>query len=237
MARKKGTITKYEIIQVACEFFLTKGVSNTSPKMIAEELDMSTGNITYYFPSKEHLLEVLMEMLCDFQWKILETEADRGIDSVMSLCLELMTVASACEESEIARDFFVTTYQSELCRQYLRKNHVDRAKKIFAEQCSGWTDEQFIEAEVLVMGIQYGTIVAYDSGVSLDMRISGALDLMLSIYNVDAETRKKEIDRVLSMDCRGLGVRVLNEFVKFVETTNDTALVEIVRGRRKKSVK
>ena len=58
--RRSITTTKYEIIQVASEFFLNKGVSQTSPQMIAAELDMSTGNITYYFKNKEHLLAVFV---------------------------------------------------------------------------------------------------------------------------------------------------------------------------------
>ena len=75
MARRRVVTTKYEIIQVASEFFMSVGYSNTSPKMIAEELGLSTGNITYYFPTKEHLLAVVVEMLCDFQWRMLEAEA------------------------------------------------------------------------------------------------------------------------------------------------------------------
>lgn len=234
MARRVIT-TKNEIIQVASEFFLKVGYSATSPKMIAEELGMSTGNITYYFPTKEHLLSVIVEMLCDFQWKMLGTEADRGIGSVASVCLETMTVASACAENEIARDFFTATFQSEMCRNYLRNNHVERAKKIFAKNCEDWTDEQFHEAEILVMGLQYAAIVATDAQISLDVRIEGALNQILSIYNVDEETRKKEIERVLKMDCRGIGKRVLKEFVGYVEKTNEQTLEKMFQRNRRQS--
>lgn len=41
MARRRVVTTKYEIIQVASEFFMSVGYSNTSPKMIAEELGLS----------------------------------------------------------------------------------------------------------------------------------------------------------------------------------------------------
>ena len=75
MARA-GTTTKYEIVQTASEFFFTKGFSNTSPRMIAEKLGLSTGNITYYFKSKEHLLLTTVEELCNFQWNMLVGEID-----------------------------------------------------------------------------------------------------------------------------------------------------------------
>lgn len=111
MARTETT-TKYEIVQTASEFFFTKGFSNTSPRMIAEKLGLSTGNITYYFPSKDNLLLTIVEELCDFQWKMLEYETQHDYSPVASICLETMSVAVACEESEIAKDFFVATFQS-----------------------------------------------------------------------------------------------------------------------------
>ena len=80
MARS-ATTTKYEIIQVASEFFFDVGYSSTSPKMIAEKLGLSTGNITYYFKTKEHLLLEIVKLLCDFQWKMLEASTSGGFES------------------------------------------------------------------------------------------------------------------------------------------------------------
>lgn len=222
-----GTTTKFEIIQTASEFFFTEGFSNTSPRMIAEKLGLSTGNITYYFKNKEHLLLEIVEMMCDFQWKMLESEIDMGYGSAASICLETMTVAVACEQSEIARDFFVSTFQSELCRNYLRQNHVERAKKIFAKECSDWTDEQFQQAELFVMGLQYAAIVPTDANIPLKMRIAGVLNQILGIYNVDEETRQTEIQKVLDKDCRAISKRVLDGFTGFVKKTNADALKEM----------
>ena len=233
MARA-GTTTKYEIVQTASEFFFTKGFSNTSPRMIAEKLGLSTGNITYYFKSKEHLLLTTVEELCNFQWNMLEAEIDKGIGSAASICLETMTVAVACDESEIARDFFIATFQSQLCRNHLRQNHVDRAKKIFAAECDGWTDEQFHQAELLVMGLQYAAIVPTDANFSVKMRISGALNQILSIYNVDEETRQEEIQKVLDKDCREISKRVLEAFTDFVKKKNAKTLNEAQNAFSKK---
>ena len=124
---------------------------------------------------------------------MLEAEIAKGIGSAASICLETMTVAVACDESEIARDFFIATFQSELCRNHLRQNHVIRAKKIFAAECDGWTDEQFHQAELLIMGLQYAAIAPTDANFPVKMRISGALNQILSFYNVDKETRQEDI--------------------------------------------
>lgn len=235
MAGKRVKTTKYEIIQVASEFFLSVGYSATSPKMIANELEISTGNITYYFPTKEHLLLELVEMLCDFQWKLVTEQTGSEKGTVSSICLEMMTVVSACAESDIARDFFTAVFQSEMCRNYLRKNHEERAKKIFAKECADWTDEQFTEAELLVMGLQYTSIVATDADVVSERKAVRALDHILSIYNVDEATRKAEIKKVVSSGHREIGKSVLQKFTKYVEDTNMQTLKTILQRNRKKS--
>lgn len=234
MARVSRSTTRTEIIQVACEYFFEKGYSATSPKMIASALDISPGNLTYHFPTKEHLLLVVVQMLCEFQWKLLGIEAEQGIDSVGSVCLEMMTVAAACQEDEIARDFFTAAFQSKMCRDYLRNDHINRAKRIFADHCNDWTDEDFVQAELLIMGIQYTTITADDSILPLKTRIRGALEYILNIYDIDNRTRQKEIDKVLQMDCRQLGRNVLTEFIKYINETNEQAFSKMLAGRRRK---
>ena len=65
----KTMLTKLEIIRVATRKFLEQGYSNTSIKAICDELEKSTGNLTFHFPTKEHLLAELTQMLCHFQQK------------------------------------------------------------------------------------------------------------------------------------------------------------------------
>ena len=232
MKKRYQTLTQIEIIQVASELFFKVGYTQTSPKMIAEELNISTGNITYYFKTKEHLLLEVVQRLCDFQSKLLGIESDMGIGTIESICLEFMTVASACESNEIARDFFISTYQSEICRDYLRDNHVERAKHIFKNECSNWSHDHFVQAEVLIMGIIYGIIASRNDGLPLKTKIEGALKLMLSLYNINEQTKENEINRVLSMDCTGIGKKVLSEFVRFVDKSNEEALDSLIHRRK-----
>ncbi|MBQ3498808.1 MAG: TetR/AcrR family transcriptional regulator [Clostridia bacterium] len=209
--------TKNKILRVSTTMFLEVGYSKTSPQMIAKELEISTGNLTYYYPTKEHLLAVLTDLLCKFQWKLMEYEAGEGMSSLLSICLELMTMAAACEESEVAKDFFVSTYQSPKCLEIIHNNDTARAKEVFAQYCPGWTDEQFREAEILVAGIEHATLNAIDKTVPLETRISGALNAIMTIYNVPEEIRKIKIEKVLAMDYRSIGKRIFNEFKEYVE--------------------
>ena len=231
MSGKRETTTKYAIIKTASACFMEIGYSNTSPNLIAKKMGISTGNLTYYYPTKEHILCVMVEMLCDFQWRLIEIEADRGIGSVASICLETMTVATACAESEIARDLFVSVFQSEMCRNYLRNNHALRAKKIFASRCADWSEDKFQEVELLVKGLQYAAIVPTDIDIPVQTRISGALHQILGMYRVDEETRQKEIDKVLAMECRGISQKVLQEFIGYVDRQNAQKLEVITNSK------
>ncbi len=209
--------TKNKILRVSTTMFLEVGYSKTSPQMIAKELKVSTGNLTYYYPTKEHLLAVLTDLLCKYQWKMIKEEADDGISSLLALCFELMTMAAVCEESEVAKDFFVSTYQSPKCLEIIHNNDTARAKEVFAQYCPDWTDEQFREAEILVAGIEHATLSNIDNTVPLETRISGALNTIMMIYNVPEEIRKIKIDKVLAMDYRSIGKRIFNEFKEYVE--------------------
>ena len=209
--------TKNKILRVSTTMFLEVGYSKTSPQMIAKELKVSTGNLTYYYPTKEHLLAVLTDLLCKYQWKLIKNEADDGMSSLLALCFELMTMAAACEESEVAKDFFVSTYQSPKCLEIIHNNDTARAKEVFAQYCPDWTDEQFREAEILVAGIEHATLNAIDKTVPLETRISGALNTIMTIYNVPEEIRRIKIEKVLAMDYRSIGKRIFNEFKEYVE--------------------
>ena len=231
MARRRVKRTRLDIIQCATSMFLEQGYTASSIKQIADELDVATGNLTYYFPTKEHLLAELVDMLCDYQRKMMELEADEGYSSIMGLCLELTTMAAACEADDATRDFFISAYTSPLCQTIIRKNDARRAKDVFKEYCPDWTEEHFAGAELLVSGIEYATLMNAGGTVNLETRISGALNTILGIYNIPEETRNMKIHRVLEMDFRELGERVLKGFKQFVADTNEQALEELYRAK------
>ena len=117
---KKRPNTRLQIIQLAAKLFFEQGYTQTSANQIAKTLDLSPGNITFYFPTKDHLLAVLVDELSDFQKMIMEQAAQEGKSSLLAYCLELTAMSSACEESEVARDFFASTYSSPLTLGLIR---------------------------------------------------------------------------------------------------------------------
>lgn len=231
MARRRVKRTRLDIIQCATTRFLERGYTASSTKQIADELDIAPGNLSYYFPTKEHMLAELVDMLCTFQWKMMEQEANDGYSSIMAICLELTTMAAACETDEAVRDFFISAYASPFCLAIIRENDEKRAKVVFKESCPDWTDEQFSEAELLVSGIEYATLMNAGDAVTLETRIAGALNTILGIYNIPEETRKMKINRVLGMDFRAIAARVLQGFKQFVADTNEQALEDLYQAK------
>ena len=224
----RKALSRCEIVRMAANRFLNDGFSKTTIASMGKALHMSTGNMTFYFATKEHMLAELVNMLVKYQWSRMEAEAGEG-SSVMAICLELLTIASACEQDEVTKDFFISTYTSPLCLEIIRRNDMKRAKEVFKEYCPDWTDDRFAEAETLVSGIEYGTLQQTESSATLELRISGALELILTIYNVPAAERKRMIEMVLSMDYKALGLRVLEDFRKYVDETTEQALHDLLK--------
>ncbi len=220
----RAELTKNEIIRVAANRFLNDGFTKTTVASMAKSLNMSTGNMTFHFPTKDHMLAELVDILVRYQHKLMEEEAKDGYSSVMAICLELLTIASACEQDEIAKDFFLSAYRSQICMDLIRKNDKERAKVVFKDYCHDWTDERFEEAETLVSGIEYASLMTTSNSVSLELRISGALNTILGIYNVPEDVRKQKIEKVLTMDYKSLGLNVLQKFRDYVDCETEQAL-------------
>jgi len=225
-------LTRSEIVRVAANCFLNDGYTKTTVHSMCKKLNMSPGNMTFHFPTKEHMLAELVEMLCKYQWCLMEEEAKEGYSSVMAICLELLTIASACDQDEVAKDFFLSAYRSELCMDLIRRNDKDRAKAVFQRYCPDWDDNYFAEAEALVSGIEYATLFTTSGSAPLEIRVGGALRTILSIYNVPKEVRDEKIRKVLAMNYQALGTDTLKKFRAYVDQITEQALFDLLKRKQ-----
>lgn len=232
--QRKINATKKEIILIASSMFLTKGFSETSVKSICDELGISTGNLTFHYPTKEHMLAVLVKMLCKFQQEMMERTVNEGNSSLMAMCLELPTMAAICHENEIAKDFYISAYTHPMTLEIIRSNDTVRAMRVFKEHCSGWKEENFAAAENIVSGIEYATLITTEPEVALDVRVAAALRLIQQLYEVPEDLAHKNIQKVLRMDYRELGRRVLKEFIDSVQNISEEDLENILRETKMK---
>ncbi|MBQ7836395.1 MAG: TetR/AcrR family transcriptional regulator [Clostridia bacterium] len=230
MARaQKNNLTRLQIIKVATKLFLEKGYSSTTAKMICNELGISTGNLTFYFPSKEHLLAEMTDMFCGFQWEITKQETSEGESYITAICLELVTMAALCETDPVSGDFYLSTYTSPMCLNIIRRNDSKRAQIVFKDYQPNWTSEDFDVAEIVVSGIEYGLLMKPEGSVSLTDRIYAALKSILFLYGVGKDEAHAIIDHILEMNYNDLGKRFMEGFKEFVNKSNEQALLDLLQ--------
>ena len=228
---QKRPDTRLQIIQLAAKLFTEEGYSNTSFSKIAKALDLSTGNITFYFKSKEHLLAQLVAELLDFQRLLIEQAANEGKSSLLAYCLELTSIVAICEEDEPIRDFFTASYISPLTLALIRENDTEKTKEGFGQFRPDWTDAQWEATENIVSGIEYATIMTREKDIPLPMQIEWTLNAIMLLYGVPEELRRMKIEKVLQMDYRALGQRILSEFKEYIEKVNEENLKKAIQKK------
>ncbi|ABR48244.1 transcriptional regulator, TetR family [Alkaliphilus metalliredigens QYMF] len=80
MQKTKGEITKERIYITAKEMFYNKGYKKTTMKDIADELDISLGNLTYHFKTKDtiviNIFADYLDNIYEFIWDKVDSSAD-----------------------------------------------------------------------------------------------------------------------------------------------------------------
>lgn len=219
----KKNNTRLEIIRVASMMTLEKGYSQTLIPDIAKELDISKGNITFYFPTKEHLLGVMTDMLCDYQWQVMEKTCNEGYSSLLAYCLELSAMSALCAENENARDFYFAAYTHPSSLAIIRKNDAEKTKQIFRLYCPDWENRDFEAAEVIVSGIEYGALVEAGKKADLELQIHAAIRAILKVYNIPDELIEIKLKKLSAFDYRKIGRDLFSNFAEYLEETIKSA--------------
>lgn len=93
---KKGEKRKQELLKIAYNMFLSRGYENTSVDEIIAEAQIAKGTYYYYFPSKEKMLEDVIEMMIES-----ETETARQIiGSDMPVPQKIIAVMTSIRPTE-----------------------------------------------------------------------------------------------------------------------------------------
>ena len=225
---KRENPTRILIIKTATEMFFENGFSKTTVAALSKKAEISTGNFTFHFPTKEHILDVLVTMMCEFQWQMMEDATDEGKSSLLAYCLELTTMAAVAEENEQMRDFFLSAYSHPMTLDTIRTNDIEKLKKVFGDYCKDWTDKQYMEAESIVSGIEYATLMTTEHSPDLPTRIEGGMNSIMLLFGVPEELRRTKVAKVLAMDYRAIGRKLLEDFKEFTVQEHQRAINEML---------
>ena len=218
MAKKQKNDTKLAILHCAMKLFLEKGYSDAYITTIAKQLNISTGNLTFHFPTKEHLLAEIVKELFLFQGEgsIYGNTPDEN--SVITYFAELMVIAAVCEENPMVKDLVTAAYTHSMSLEVIRINDCQKAVKRFGVYCDGWTSEDYAKAESIVSGIEYAMLMTENTqNISLEQRVSTALNAIMNIFQVPEEEGQEFVKTVLDMDYRNIGRNIFGKFCNYVE--------------------
>lgn len=226
------------VLQLVSRRFLEKGYTDTDKLSIAKELGFSPGNVNFHYPTKEHLLVEFVKELCDFQWRLIDLLEHEDKSPLLALCIEFSTMCAAAEENEAIRDIYLSAYRYPMPLAIIRENDARKTMQIFSEFNPDWSEEQFMLMENLYSGIEYGTFSALgNAGLSLDLIVATGIDSILRLYNVPEELRNQKIEKIIAMDYRSLGRKILTDFKDYITAVNWQAVEETRQKMLEKSQK
>ncbi len=213
MARPKDDRTKYEILQCATKMFLEKGYTDTYVTTLAKTLKISTGLLTFWFPTKEHILAELVKELFAFQWESQKNEED---PTAAYLC-ELAMIASISEDNPQIRDLILAVYTHARSIAIVRQHDTQRSREIFGAYCADWTETDYMLAENAASGVERAMLVTENTeGIPFTQRLRGSLDAILKLYDVPKEERDRLLTIVMATDYRNRGQHIFEAFSGFV---------------------
>jgi len=211
--------TKYEILQCATRLFIEKGYTSTYVTSIASELGISTGNLTFHFPTKEHILAELIKELLILPRREEESAIRGGHALLTGYLLELAMFASVCCDNPNIKDLLVSAYTRPMSLQVIREADTKRAMEIFGKYCPGWKETDYVQTENVVSGMEYAMFMTENTDLlTFEQRIYGSMDAIMKVYEIPKDIRDSLLTKIMKLDYSSMGNQVFDEFCNYIAT-------------------
>ena len=212
------TETEISIIRSAIKLFLENGYTKTTFKMIEADSGVKTGNITYYFHSKEELFKVLVEELIESHVLVIDAIYNNSEDNLLAFAMEVTAQIALCENNRNAWDLYYSAYSLPHTYECIKQWAAEKNYNLFKESLPGWNEHHFRIKEVVASGIELAALKTFcDRNFTLDDKVSVILDSLMMLYEVPGEKRKQTIEKILEMDYEKIAEEMFEEFVKRIE--------------------
>jgi len=211
--------TKYEILQCATRLFIEKGYTSTYVTSIASELGISTGNLTFHFPTKEHILAELIKELLILPRREEESAIREEHALLTGYLLELAMFASVCCDNPNIKDLLVSAYTRPMSLQVIREADTKRAMEIFGKYCPGWKETDYVQTENVVSGMEYAMFMTENTDLlTFEQRIYGSMDAIMKVYEIPKDIRDSLLTKIMKLDYSSMGNQVFDEFCNYIAT-------------------
>lgn len=125
--RSKSDITRERILESAASIFSDRGYSGATMRDIAQAADMKAGSLYYYYPSKELLIEAVIDQgIHSVSTSVYRAIA--GLPPSSNYCDRIRAAISAHFESILKYDTFASLSRHLLAQvpEDIRRKHVER---------------------------------------------------------------------------------------------------------------
>ena len=128
---KKGEKRKQELLKIAYDMFVSRGYENTSVDEIIARAQIAKGTYYYYFPSKEKMLEDVIDMM-------IESEAEMAgqiVGSDMPVPQKIVAIITSVKpaESEKAIKDALMRPENVLMHDKIRKKLIEVVVPLFSK--------------------------------------------------------------------------------------------------------
>lgn len=105
--RQRGRLQVKKILREAQQILINEGYAGLTIRKVAKQLNISLGNLTYYFPTKDRLLQALIADLLDEYHSALLAEQERFPDDPHGRFLAYLEYLIAdCRKADTRATFF-----------------------------------------------------------------------------------------------------------------------------------
>ncbi len=217
MAHRENNATQKAIINSATRNFLVHGFHKTSAKMICEEVGISPGNLTFWYPTKADMLLEFSRNIMNYHTKFIEYNKSKKAEPLFTYCLEIVVQIVLCEERENIRDVYYSMYSEPLTLAYLKDWTAEKNLGVLGSYLPDWDLKRFRRAANVTCCIERSALAEpCTEDYTLEDKIWLTLTCLLKIYDFEKEQRDKVITEILATDYRKIKDGMLKELDEFL---------------------
>ena len=158
---RKGEKRKQELLKIAYDMFLSRGYENTSVDDIIARAQIAKGTYYYYFPSKEKMLEDVIEMM-------IESEAEtagRIIGSDLPVPQKIVAVITSIRPAETEKPIKDALMRPEnvLMHDKIRKKIIEVVVPLLSEVVEEGINEEIFACDNIRERVRMLLVISNDT--------------------------------------------------------------------------
>ena len=218
MAHRENNATKQAIVDSAVRNFLINGFRKTSAKKICDDVGISPGNLTFWFPTKADILFEFTKKIMNYHTRFIEYNKSKNEENIFIYCIEIVVQIALCEERENIRDIYYSMYSEPLTMAYLKDWTAEKNLNILGSYLPDWDLKRFRRVANVTCCIERSALAEpCTEDYTLEDKISLTLICLLKIYDFSKEERERVIEQILATDYHKIKTEMLKQLDEFIK--------------------